>query len=64
MPVRLGLVVAVGALVLSGAAFACSAEKSAEAADQPVVTATKQPATAPASDGTVAPKTTDVKTGG
>ena len=64
MLVRLGLVGAVGALILSGTAFACPAEKSAEATGQPLVTATKQPAALPASDGTATPKTTDVKTGG
>jgi hypothetical protein len=64
MSLRLGLATMIAALALSGSAWACGAEKAASASGQPIVTATKQPATAPASDGTVAPKTTDVKTGG
>jgi ABC-type glycerol-3-phosphate transport system substrate-binding protein len=57
----LGSLTLIAMLALSGAAFACSAEKSAASDAAPVTTATSQPAT----DGTTtAPKTTEVKTGG
>ncbi len=60
----LGSMTLIAALALSSAALACPMEKTADTGDQPVVTATKQPVTTPASDGTTAPKTTEVKTGG
>jgi hypothetical protein len=49
-------------LLLAGAAFACSAEKSADASSLPVVTASKQ--SLPATDQTTKTKTTDTGTGG
>jgi hypothetical protein len=59
----LGSVTLIAALALSGAAFACSMQKSVSADSKPVTTATTQP-NLPATDGTATPKTTEVKTGG
>jgi hypothetical protein len=50
------------ALLLTGGAFACPAEKSADASTQPVVTAQKQ--SVPATDQTIKTKTTETGTGG
>ena len=53
---------AIATFLLTGGAFACPAEKSADASAQPVVTAQKQPV--PATDQTTKTKTTDTGTGG
>jgi hypothetical protein len=58
----LGSVAMTAVLLLAGAAFACSAEKSADASSLPVVTASKQ--SLPATDQTTKTKTTDTGTGG
>ncbi|HYV87068.1 MAG TPA: hypothetical protein VFA91_00725 [Candidatus Polarisedimenticolia bacterium] len=55
-------VVGTAVLLLAGGAFACSAEKSADASNLPVVTASKQ--SLPATDQTTKTKTTDTGTGG
>jgi hypothetical protein len=49
-------------LLLAGIAFACPAEKSADASTQPVVAAQKQ--SVPATDQTSKTKTTETGTGG
>jgi hypothetical protein len=63
----LGSVAMTAVLLLAGAAFACPAEKSADASSLPVVTASKQslPATDVTPTGqTTKAKTTDTGTGG
>ena len=56
----LGSIAMTAVLLLAGAAFACSAEKSADASSLPVVTASKQ--SLPASDMTPTGQTTKTKT--
>jgi hypothetical protein len=58
----LGSVAMAAVLLLAGSAFACSAEKSADASSSPVVTASKQ--SLPATDQTTKTKTTNTGTGG
>jgi hypothetical protein len=53
---------AIATFLLAGGAFACPAEKSADASTQPVVTAQKQ--SVPATDQTTKTKTTETGTGG
>ncbi len=53
---------AIATSLLAGGAFACPAEKSADASTQPVVTAQKQ--SVPATDQTTKTKTTETGTGG
>ena len=52
----------IATFLLAGSAFACPAEKSADASSQPVVTAQKQ--SVPATDQTIKTKTTETGTGG
>ena len=56
----LGSVAMTAVLLLAGAAFACPAEKSADASALPVVTASKQ--SLPAGDMTPTGETTKTKT--
>ena len=58
----LGSLTMVAVLLLAGAAFACPAEKSADASNLPVVTASKQ--SVPATDQTTKTKTTNTGAGG
>ena len=58
----LGSVAMTAVLLLAGTAFACPAEKSADASSLPVVTASKQ--SLPATDQTTKTKTTNTGTGG
>jgi hypothetical protein len=64
----LGSMTMVAVLLLAGGAFACGAEKSADASTQPVVTAEKQPVPptdqAPATGHTTKAKTTETGAGG
>ncbi len=53
---------AIATFLLAGGAFACPAEKSADASTQPVVTVQKQ--SVPATDQTTKTKTTETGTGG
>jgi hypothetical protein len=56
----LGSIAMTAVLLLAGGAFACPAEKSADASSLPVVTAQKQ--SVPATDTTPAGETTKTKT--
>jgi hypothetical protein len=64
----LGSIAMTAVLLLAGSAFACPAEKSADASGLPVVTASKQSMPSsdqgPATDQTTKTKTTDTGTGG